>query len=564
MPKISVVMPLYNVENFLKQSLDSVVNQTFRDIEIICVNDASTDGTLSMLEEYASKDDRIKIITNEINQHCGGARNVGLKYVTGDYFIILDGDDWFELDLLESLYEKITKDQSEIAVCGYYKYNDARKEVVDSIVFSKDIVGNTIVSPESFTDNLFQVFRAVTWNKLIKTSFFMQNGILFDTVICYTDASCIFTLLGLAKKISVVSKPLVYYRCSQKNNLTAYRVQYFKEVVKTVKTLEDNLKQFNIYEKYKNTYNRKLQTLFFGDLYHCSKKRFEEKLSFIKDTLSEESYNVIFDYVCSAKNLNKTHVVNKENHLGYNNIDLVYFVKNGDNNINLLFSLRSVAKFVPRGKIWIVGYKPNWVTNVNYLPVPQTGTKQENQTRNLIELCKCEDISDDFILMNDDFFATKPIQNIEDSIAIRLGTLGEAIEKYSESNEEWHMAFGQINELLESIGVEKPYYNFESHTPIKMNRHKMLDAILIPQVQDFIKSGKVLHRRTLFGNIYKLNYKESKKDVKISRSEDDTLSKIKENYWISVFHHQINNKDFPDLNMWLKRNFSYYLSSKKK
>lgn len=233
-------------------------------------------------------------------------------------------------------------------------------------------------------------------------------------------------------------------------------------------------------------------------------------------------------------------------------MDLVYFVKHSDKNEDLRYSLRSVDKFVPHDNVWIVGYKPRWVQNVNYLPVPQTGTKHQNQTANLEALCNCEEISDDFVLMNDDFFAIKPIENLEESVEICLGLLDdECIKKHERQKNGWHKAFKHVYNLLESIGVEKPYYNFESHTPLKMNRHKMLDIFKIPQVQDFIKSPKILHRRTLYRNIYHLTCKTLSADVKILRHKDNTLEKINICDWISVFDNQVGNQKFNKLNKLL-------------
>ena len=103
MVKISIIVPVYNTEPYLEQCLDSIINQTLEDIEIICVNDGSTDNSLSVLEEYASKDNRIKIINQE-NEGPGFARNNGLKSVNGEYVLFVDSDDWIELNTCEALY----------------------------------------------------------------------------------------------------------------------------------------------------------------------------------------------------------------------------------------------------------------------------------------------------------------------------------------------------------------------------------------------------------------------------------------------------------------------------
>ena len=94
-PKVSVIIPVYNVEDYLRQCLDSVINQTLKDIEIICVDDGSTDKSLEILHEYEKKDSRITVLTQK-NQYAGVARNVGMSVATGKYFVFLDSDDFFE------------------------------------------------------------------------------------------------------------------------------------------------------------------------------------------------------------------------------------------------------------------------------------------------------------------------------------------------------------------------------------------------------------------------------------------------------------------------------------
>ena len=105
MVKISVIIPIFNTRKFLNKCLDSLLNQSLTDIEIICVDDGSTDNSLKILKSYANKDDRVKVLTRE-NNGAGAARNLGLKYVNGKYILFVDSDDWFEEDGLKLLYDK--------------------------------------------------------------------------------------------------------------------------------------------------------------------------------------------------------------------------------------------------------------------------------------------------------------------------------------------------------------------------------------------------------------------------------------------------------------------------
>ena len=121
-PKVSVIIPVYNTEEYLRECLDSVVNQTLKDIEIICIDDGSTDSSLDILKEYAKKDNRITVLKQK-NQSSGIARNAGLSIAQGKYLSFLDSDDLFELELLESLYKKIISTKSDIAICDADKFD---------------------------------------------------------------------------------------------------------------------------------------------------------------------------------------------------------------------------------------------------------------------------------------------------------------------------------------------------------------------------------------------------------------------------------------------------------
>src|SRR5574344_2160891 len=121
MPKVSVIIPIYNVEKYLRQCLDSVVNQTLKDIEIICINDGSTDSTLSIIKEYATNDNRIKIIDKK-NSGYGDSMNQGLDMATGDYIGIVESDDFAELNMFDKLYNKAIENNLDLVRCQYFHY----------------------------------------------------------------------------------------------------------------------------------------------------------------------------------------------------------------------------------------------------------------------------------------------------------------------------------------------------------------------------------------------------------------------------------------------------------
>ena len=122
-PKVSVILPIYNQEKYVSKALDSLNVQTLKDAEFICINDGSTDNTLSILNEYAQKDSRIKII-NQKNQGTGRARNNGLKVAQGEYIAFLDPDDWMERDALESLYKKSKEQDCDMLIFNFKRIDE--------------------------------------------------------------------------------------------------------------------------------------------------------------------------------------------------------------------------------------------------------------------------------------------------------------------------------------------------------------------------------------------------------------------------------------------------------
>ena len=138
---ISIIIPVYNVEKYLSDCLDSVVNQTYKDLEIICVNDGSTDNSLDILNEYCSKDDRIFVVNKE-NGGLSSARNAGLAVAKGDFIMFLDSDDWIDNNTCEVALKQMMESNSDVAIWSYSKeYEASSKEVhifENDIVFSSD------------------------------------------------------------------------------------------------------------------------------------------------------------------------------------------------------------------------------------------------------------------------------------------------------------------------------------------------------------------------------------------------------------------------------------------
>ena len=180
MSKVSVIIPVYNVEKYLRECLNSVVNQTLKDIEIICVNDGSTDNSLAILQEYAKNDKRIVLINQE-NKNAGAARNTGLAHATGEYLSFLDSDDFFELNMLEEMYNSAKENSLDIVICDYDKYNTVEKIYkAPKKTLTTDSWDGIIFNYKDVPDGIFTGFLIAAWNKMFSRKFIEKNNLKFQ------------------------------------------------------------------------------------------------------------------------------------------------------------------------------------------------------------------------------------------------------------------------------------------------------------------------------------------------------------------------------------------------
>lgn len=212
MTKVSIIVPVYNVEKYLRKCLDSLINQTLKDIEIICINDGSTDKSLEILEEYKNRDSRI-ILLNQENSGQSIARNNGIKKATGEYLGFVDPDDWVDLDYYEKLYNAASTNDTDIAVGGIIRVTGIKKKKF--LNFEK----------ETITDNTNLKFelcdvpeKSYVWNKIYKTEKLKEIGLEFEKGIFYED--CIFTPQTLFYLGKIVTVPNIYYYYLRRGNST--------------------------------------------------------------------------------------------------------------------------------------------------------------------------------------------------------------------------------------------------------------------------------------------------------------------------------------------------------
>lgn len=233
-PFISVIIPVYNVEKYLQQCLDSVTNQTFKNIEIICVNDASTDNSLMVLEEYAKQDKRINLINNEKNIGLGLTRNRGMEIAKGEYIHFLDSDDWLELNAYEEFF-KIINENDDIEVV-HFRYKMIFPDKVE-IVGSPDEYFNKVINPKKFPRCLKNWDRSA-WCKFYKREFLVKNALMFNDYPCVEDMEYSIAVLSKSSKVYLSDKILLNYRKKRPGSLME---NFYKHYLCSVNSLYTNI-----------------------------------------------------------------------------------------------------------------------------------------------------------------------------------------------------------------------------------------------------------------------------------------------------------------------------------
>ncbi len=258
MTKVSIVVPIYGVEKYIRQCLDSILNQTLKDIEVILIDDGSPDKCGEIVDEYALKDSRIKVI-HQVNQGYGVAVNAGLDIAQGDYVGIVEPDDYIEPDMYEKLYNQITKFDADMCKASFYKYNSQAK----SKEKENEIWKYEIQNIEDFpTDRAFTIkeypklfiFHASVWSNIYKRDFLEKNNIRFNNTksSSYQDLPFMTEVVCKAEKICVLHDYLYHWRLEEnQNSSTSCNGEKLLMMPMQCKNAKNIIKNLGLYEELK-------------------------------------------------------------------------------------------------------------------------------------------------------------------------------------------------------------------------------------------------------------------------------------------------------------------------
>ncbi|MCI8407599.1 MAG: glycosyltransferase family 2 protein [Oscillospiraceae bacterium] len=254
-PMVSVVIPVYNIEEHLRQCLDSVAVQTLGDIEIICVDDGSTDSSAKILDEYAEKDVRFHVIHQE-NAGPGSARNRGMEEAAGRYLIFLDSDDWFEPDFLEKMVKHAEEILADVTICRAVEFdtNTGRELSSEWMLKTNRLPDSLTFSPRDITHQLFRFTWGWPWDKLYRREYLTEGGFFYPDLPNSEDLSFVFLSLAAANRISVLDITLVHHRVNRSTSVSNSRERYPEAPYQAIKLLEMELKQRNLYTHYEQEF----------------------------------------------------------------------------------------------------------------------------------------------------------------------------------------------------------------------------------------------------------------------------------------------------------------------
>ena len=238
MPKVSVIVPIYNVEKYLEKCINSLLSQTLEDIQIILVNDGSKDNSGNIAKEYEKNNkDRVIYVEKE-NGGLSDARNYGLKYATGDFIAFLDSDDYIEKNAYEEMYNKAIEENADYVECDFIW------EFPNKIRVDKQY-------PYKNKKEMLSFVRVVAWNKLIKRQLITDNNLEFPKGLRYEDVEFTYKLIPFINKFTYVDKPFIHY-VQREGSIANVQNERTAEIFTVLDNVIEFYKKNNIYEKYRD------------------------------------------------------------------------------------------------------------------------------------------------------------------------------------------------------------------------------------------------------------------------------------------------------------------------
>jgi glycosyltransferase involved in cell wall biosynthesis len=239
-PKISVIVPIYNTKNYLDKCLQSIINQTMQEIEIICIDDCSPDDSYLIVERFMAQDSRVSLIRHEKNKGSGGARNTGILAAKADFLASVDSDDYIKPEMMQTLWDFSENGKYDVVSCGYICTNTKGEE----ISFDKPI-SEVLINKKNSVD-IFTCMNVPFWNKLWRRSLFVGNKIYFPEKLFFQDSATTPRIIAKSQTIKTIENELYYYLIRPDSVTTTNSPKHIIDQFKVLEILLEFLEQNNL------------------------------------------------------------------------------------------------------------------------------------------------------------------------------------------------------------------------------------------------------------------------------------------------------------------------------
>ena len=294
-PKISIIIPVYNVEKFLRQCLDSIVNQTMREIQIICVNDGSMDNSRTILHEYADRDSRI-IVIDKPNGGLSAARNAAYPHIQGKYTLFVDSDDWIALDLCEKTFAKAERSDADIIFFFWQEEPEQKKKCANFLQ----------IPPQDTTtvqEKIPLLERGYIWNKLWRSDFLFDNHLTFPEGLYFEDILFSWQGITKARRIFVIPEHFYHHRDNPHSVVNSCNKTGF-DTIPIYKMIEQFLRTAGYYDDYREVFIRTKLSVWCWCHGNMTRSNQSKIRRMICESLTEEDR--MFYRVATNKNLRRT------------------------------------------------------------------------------------------------------------------------------------------------------------------------------------------------------------------------------------------------------------------
>ena len=257
MSKISIIVPVYGVEEYIVKCIDSLVNQTYKDIEIIVIDDGTKDNSIKLIEENFN-DKRIKIY-HKINEGAAIARNYGIKKATGEYIMFVDSDDYVDTSMIKDMYDMMIKEKTNLAICDYYKVTDKQEHISIIPHYNKDNNKCSVISMPGPVC------------KLIKKELYDKYNIEFIKINCFEDNAIMPFVCAVSGSFSYIQKPYYYYVQRNGSALNKkYYDKHWEDIFDSLNYLYNKFIEYNLYDEY----HSELEYIYIEYLLHAANLKF--------------------------------------------------------------------------------------------------------------------------------------------------------------------------------------------------------------------------------------------------------------------------------------------------